>query len=181
MTFCQRPTRLFSGEPDALFAQDADRFTTGVVLAAALSSPFHFQMDTQQCPYTVQWHLNKLRVIFYSTQGLSNIESGKNAVRLFLCPNSMVGAQFTTTQIDGINPQNVGVEIAKTQTDQVDDFPQGLLTFFWGANTVDVPPGWFLRLCILDGGGGPNFLRAGDTIRIDCLRNIVPVKFMEGN
>ena len=53
-SFCTRPSRLFSGEPDALFSQDAGRFTTGVILDSDLSSPFNFQLDTQQCPYTVQ-------------------------------------------------------------------------------------------------------------------------------
>lgn len=178
MEFCTRKSRLMSGEPGALFTPDADRYQVSQILQQPLSTPFEFQMDSQQVPDTVFWHITRCNVFIFSQNSLSNFETQPNALRLFLSPNNNVGAKFTTNGApSGIVQQNVGLELRKVETDQINGpFPQGMYTFEFEA-PFDIPPRWIISVAILDLGSGPNFLRAGDIITIDMLREIVPVDF----
>jgi hypothetical protein len=176
--FCTRPSRLFSGEPGALFTPDSGRFTVSDILTAPLSSPFQFQLNSNQAPDGFIWHVTKCNVSIYSPGGIANFETGPNAGRLFLNPNNNVGSNFTTNgAVSGIVPQNVGVEIRKISSDQVNGpFPQGWYTYKFDA-PFDIPPKWFLSFVILDSNGGPNLLTTGSVISIDTVRQQIPRDF----
>jgi hypothetical protein len=179
MEFCNRPSRLLSGEPGALFTPDSGRFQVSQTLTQALSSPFQYQLNSQQVPDTVFWHITKCNVVFFSGfNGLSNLETQENAIRLFLNTNQNVGSKFTNNGApSGIVQQNVGLELKKITAEQVNGpFPQAEYTLEFEA-PFDIPPKWFLSLAILDLGSGPNLLRAGDSITIDTVRQIIPADF----
>jgi hypothetical protein len=180
--FNTRSSRLFSGDPSALFAADAKRYTVGTTIQNALSTPFNFQLDTDQCPQTVFWLMQNWVLQLFN--GAANLTTGlpqDSAVRILLMSNEMVGSttQQTPGTLAGINPQNYGIDFP---IDYYDTFNQS----GGGAGVVRitstafkyfiVPPGFFVRTLILDNGFGPNQVPAGTTIQMQFLRTIVNIQ-----
>lgn len=178
MDFNTRTSRLFSGDPSALFAPDAAYYSVGVV-SGALTSPFQFQLDTDQCPYTQFWHIPKLNVMIFSPNDLITGLVG-NQMRLYLMPNNLVGSQVVATpgsNIAGINPNNLGVELTPIQGNLINSAapPNGGMQTYEVELPIDVPPGWFLRFVILDNGAGP-ILPADCQITMRMMREIIQIQ-----
>jgi hypothetical protein len=55
--------------------------------------------------------------------------------------------------------------------------PQGGLVSLMVQNPFDIPPGWFLRLVILDNNGGIGVVPVGTVITLRMLRAIIPIDF----
>jgi hypothetical protein len=182
--FCLPASRLFSGDPSSLLAKDSSYYAVGTVLQAALSTPFVFQLDTDQCPYSVFWHISLCSIMLaVSGNQLLNLTVPATAqIRLWLMPNNLVGSLASpqnTGGVSGFNPNNVGIELPKVETDLMNTVgpPQGGLVSLMVQNPFDIPPGWFLRLVILDNNGGIGVVPVGTVITLRMLRAIIPIDF----
>ena len=174
--FCTRPSRLFSGEPDALFAQDSALYSFSTTIENNLSSPFNFDLEGDSVPSTVQWRGSKMQLTFFNPiNGLSGIESDNHGVRIYLCPPQSAGVlPFTPPLV--FNNNAVGLELQKQKSVQIDEFPAGFFKMFF-VGKIDVPPQWNIKIVIQDGNAGVNFLRAGTIVTFSMLRAIVPIDF----
>lgn len=174
--FCTRPSRLFSGEPDALFAQDSGLYSFSTIVENDISSPFTFDLEGDSVPSTVQWRGSRIQLAFFNpTQGLSGIEGDNHGVRLYLSPPASTGVPpFTPPLV--FNNNAVGLELQKQNSIEIDEFPAGFFVMFF-RGFIDIPPQWNIKIVIQDGNAGVNFIRAGTKITFSMLRAIVPVKF----
>lgn len=169
--FCSITSRLFSGDPSALFAPLSAFFSVGAI--ADLTSPFNFQFDTNQVPDSVFWHMTKISITFFNPT--SNIAPNLDLLKLMLMPTNLVGSQ---AQADGggtININNSGLEIFRTGSDLVNGVSSGWQSVFFD-NPVDIPPKWFLRVAIYDDGSGL-VLPAGTSVLLRAVQQIVPKDF----
>jgi len=179
--YCSRASRLFSGDPSALFAQDSQFLNVAATLDAGLSSPFQFVLDTPQVPNTQFWHLPKVAVLIYTPAPNSISNFTPNQQALFLCPGSMVGSvpQDDSGEVNGVNISNLGVQIQQTEFNLMNDTNGthgGLLEILFDG-PVEVPPLWFLRFCIFDIESGPNNLYAQSQISLRAQQQIIQLGF----
>jgi hypothetical protein len=180
-SFCTRPSRLFSGDPSALFAQDSQFLNVATTIAAGLSTPFSFNLDTPQVPNSQFWHLPKVSVVIFtpSPNDIDNLSD--NQMSLWLCPGSMQGSsvQDDSGTINGVNLNNVGIQINATLFNLLNDTTgiKGGIQEVVFEGPIEIPPLWFLRFCIYDDGSGLNVLRAGSTVSIRAQQQIIQLGF----
>jgi hypothetical protein len=173
--YCTPPSRIFGGDPSALLAQLTTFYSIGQVVT--LTTPYNFQMDTDQCPFTQFWHMSRFSFNIYSpTSAIGALAA--NQVRAFLMPNNLVGSLSSIgAGIGGFQQKNVGVELQKLISDISNDTvtTTGIQTFVFAA-PIEVPPGWFIRLLILDNESGAQ-LTAGTQLAMQFARAQVPINF----
>jgi hypothetical protein len=185
--FCTRPSRLFAGDPTALFAPDTQFRNWGQSLPNGLSSPFAFQIDTEPVPDSQFWSIAQISFMFFcATSNLSNFTSVAQP-QLFLCPNNLVGSRAqdpNAGHLSGINPTNLGVALASSGAfgflNDTNPNDGGLFQNSWAAFTpIVVPPKWFLRLVFFDNGGGALVLPPGTTATLRAAVQVIPINFTE--
>jgi hypothetical protein len=179
-SFCTRPSRLFSGDPSALFAQDS-QFLNVSETTGGLSTPFSFNLDTPQVPNTQFWHLPKVCVTLFTPSPNSVNNLSGNQVALWLCPSGMVGSpvQDDSGEVNGVNLNNVGILIRLTASNLMNDTngTEGGLQQFFYEGPIEVPPLWFLRFVIYDIGAGTNNVWPGSIISIRAQQQIIQLGF----
>lgn len=181
--FCTRPSRLFSGDPSALFAQDSQYFSVSEILQASLSTPFNFQLDTPQVPSSQFWHLPagvSVTIFTPSPNSVNNLSGNQWA--LWLCPGSMVGSIFqdpTSGEVNGINFDNVGIQIKQEFANLMNDTngTHGGVQEIVFKGPIEVPPLWFLRFTIADIEAGANNVWIGTKITLRAQQQIVNLGF----
>ena len=179
--FCTRPSRLFSGNPSALFGPDAQYQSVAGPVTPALSTPFQYQFDTNQVPDSEFWHIDKIALsLFNPTTNFTSLET--NTILLMLMPNNLVGSttQDDSGDVSGVNPNNLGLLIPQSVTDLINGSGAGgFQEIFYDGLPIEVPPRWFLRVAILDDGSGLQ-IPAGTQITLRFMQQKIPVNFANG-
>jgi hypothetical protein len=179
--FCSRPSRLFSGDPSALFAIDSQFLKVSAILEAGLSSPFAFVLDTPQVPNSQFWHIPKISISIFTPSPNNIVNLTGNQTALWLCPPSMVGSsvQDDSGTVGGVNLNNVGIQLFKQQNNLLNNSvgTSGGISEDIYEGPIEVPPLWFLRYTIFDDESGPDVLFPGTIIDMRMMQQVIDVKF----
>ncbi|HMD55353.1 MAG TPA: hypothetical protein VKJ65_12450 [Phycisphaerae bacterium] len=177
--FCERISRIFSGDPSALLCADSQ----WTILASAVTPDLFagaafFQLDSNQVPNSQFWVIPRLDVLLYN--GASALQNDpSNIHRVQLCNAGQVGSQVQSGDMTTFIPQNYGIEIA-TDTNFTNDAAAnaGLeVRRYNGANPILVPPGWFLRYNILNSGLGAGTIPTGTIVLLRAVVCVVDKTF----
>ena len=174
--FCTRPSRLFSGNPSALFGPDAQYQSVAGPVTPTLSTPFQYQFDTNQVPDSEFWHIDKIALSIFNPT--TNIAPNTDLILLMLMPNNLVGSttQDDSGDVSGVNPNNLGLLIPQSVTDLINGVTGGFQEIFYDGLPIELPPRWFMRVAILDDGSGLQ-LPAGTQVTLRFMQQKIPVDF----
>jgi hypothetical protein len=179
--FCQRISRIFSGDPSGVLCVDS----LWQVLASGTTPDLFgganfFQLDCPQVPNSQFWVIPRLDILLSNpTAALQN--DPNNIHRLQLCNAGQLGSQVQSGDMTTFNPQNYGIEIS-TDTNFTNDAAANAgieVRRYIQANPILVPPGWFLRYNILNSGLGAGTVPDGTQVAIRAVVCVVDKNFAE--
>lgn len=176
--FCSRAARLFGGDPMALFAQDLSLVKAETTITI-LSSPFQFDLSfAPQGSNSFMLVAKFCLEIFSTSGGINNVQN--HAQKFQVLPPSAVGQSSILAPGGPMNPTIYGVSLRKVSGNFVNSLGNP-----WGyyraklQTPIYVPPAWFIRMSILDVGGGPNYLQPGTIVRLAALACSIPTNFTD--
>lgn len=179
MELCTRPSRLFSGDPSALFAQDSQSGNFPGPIIEGLTSPFEYQYETTPAADSQQWHCIRPCLLLYTAAG--TLAPNLNAIRVSICPNALQGKQIEPEGlISQLDVNSIGLELEQVAADLVNDISSngGYQTIFF--DDFDLPPRWFIRVLILDDGSNATpFVPNGTQIFFRFQQQVIPITFAE--
>lgn len=176
--FCSGYSRIFSGNPDALLAKDA-QIQNSELVVASLTSPFQFDLTfpPSGVPQSQVWHVSRWSLDFFAPANIGNLDL--NTIIAQLIPIPSVAASSTLSAGGPPNPNLFGVELTQVASDLSNGSGWGFQSVFYDA-PLDIPPGWALRVSILDNNQAAQpVLPGGTRIRISAFLETFPVDFAD--
>lgn len=177
--FCTRPSRLFSGDPSALFAQDSQAGNFAGPVISGLVSPFQYQFETNPAADTQQWHCVKPCLLLYCPT--ASLAPNLDAIRLFICPNAFQGVIIEPDGlIANLAINQLGLELVPIGSDlsNASGGVAGYQSIFY--EDFDLPPRWFIRVVIFDdGSNATSFVPDGTLIFLRFQQQVIPINFAE--
>lgn len=164
-----------------MLAKDAQIIKAEAQIGAALNTPFQFDLTLPPSgvPTSQVWHLSRWSLEFFAPSNIVNLDV--NCVIAQLIPISSVQAPTTTGPQLPINSNLFGVELNQLGTDLSNNGPNtwGFQSIFFDA-PIDIPPGWALRVTILDNAQvAQPVLPAGTLVRISAFLEAFPIDFAD--
>lgn len=178
--FCNRPSRLFSGDPSALFAMDKEFYTAPGSFISEAAITDGFVIDTDQVPSTQFWHVAEWCLSILDPENVAPPNFADFGFLAMLMPPQMRGSILQNgPRVSDVNLGATGIVLPAEIAVDVNQggSNQGTFVQFFGLEPLEIPPNWFMRVAYIFQNNNPTAFPAGTQFLLRLGLSRIPTDF----